>query len=105
VLLHLAGFAKPLMLDSQNREALLSLTGTPIFDNWVGRELELHVVGTPGAQRIVLAPVGTPASQSAPPPAEKSSARSRVTTVLIVLLVVLVALAAAYWIERGGFAP
>jgi hypothetical protein len=105
LLLHLTGLPKPLVLDSPNRETLLTLTGTSIFESWVGRELELHVVGAPGAQRIVVTPPGAPPPR--PPSSELRgrSSRSRLTTTLFVLLVLLLVLLAVYWIERGGTLP
>lgn len=105
LLLHFTGFTKPLVLDAPNREAVLTLTGTPVFEGWVGRELELHVVGTPGAQRIVVTPPGAPLPQ--PPPSElrRRSSRARLTTTLFVFLVLLLAVLAVYWIERSGALP
>jgi hypothetical protein len=53
-ILHLAGIAKPLLMDVRNVAALAQIAASPLQRDWVGREVALVVVSEGGALAIRL---------------------------------------------------
>lgn len=53
-ILHLAGMAKPLLLDAHNVAVLTRLAASPLQRDWVGREVALAVVPEDGALALRL---------------------------------------------------
>ncbi len=103
-LLHFAGLTKPLQLDAANIASLIRITGSPVYDDWIGREVQLYraregddlVVRIAADQdKIAHAKSELPAEVQAP----KRGLRSR-WPALLILLAVAVALVVIYLIEN-----
>lgn len=98
-LLHLDGAPKPLALTPDDIRTLVLLTGSPVYNEWPGHEVELrivrrgdrHVIGifAPGT-RVVDEPL-----VQAPPP------RRRLSTAVLFLLFLAAAALSVYLVEQG----
>ncbi|MBK8049773.1 MAG: hypothetical protein IPK16_23300 [Anaerolineales bacterium] len=103
-LLHFIGVAKPLVLGAANIAAMIRITGSPAYDDWIGCEVQIYR-GQEGEEPVVriasaLEPV-TPARAYLPaePQTAQRSIRRR-WPALLLLLAVAIALIVVYLIDN-----
>lgn len=104
--LHFEGLAKPLVLDPVDVTAMARLTGSPLWSDWMGKAIPLHIAYEDG-QRHVRIGHPTPAQRAAvlADPERLAKARRaiwrRVRVALMIALLVVLAIVAVYLVENG----
>ncbi len=109
--LHFAEFpTKRLVLDRDQRQALIQMTGSMLFDDWVGQQIDLstvmrraaqHVEGEPLLEQLVIVLSGPGRAKPGRRPHSVSISKSSRWTSLLLLIVISLAFAAAYLLENS----
>lgn len=99
--LHFGGLAKPLVLDAANATAMAAMTGSPLFGDWSGCQIELRVVKHNEVARILLGRVQPQAA--GPTQAEPALLQTKwrnLRSALLLVGILLLALTAVYLVDH-----
>jgi len=102
--LHLGEFPnKRLVIDSTQCQVLIRLTGSPLFTDWIGQQIDLKTITDEGQAKIT---VSAPQAEkwlwpSAPSPA-RATPRHQLGPSLLLLSLLLLIFSAAYALDNGS---
>ncbi len=101
-MLHLAEFPnRPLVLEAEQRNALIRITGSALFSDWVGQTVRLRMVHNGKSVEIEALEVNAPLLPIQRPAAIRWPLRSINWRTLLLVIVILLVFAAVALLDNG----